>query len=75
MPPVIKEPRKAFDHVIDAARFLDFCLETEELREDPLPQMTIQAVMEKMQHERVFGPLRSILAEAREMEEQNGVVW
>jgi hypothetical protein len=72
--PVIKEPRKSYDHLIDAARFLDFCLEVEGVREEPIPQMTLAAAMAKAQKDRVFGPLRAVLDEARELEEAYGIV-
>ncbi len=75
--PVVKEPRKAFDHLIDAARFLDFALEVEGLRPDPMPAMTIEAVMEKAQKDRIFGPLRAIMEEAGRVEEAmtDGNLW
>jgi hypothetical protein len=69
--PVVKEPRKAFDHLIDASRFVDFCLEVEGLREAPLPAMTVKAMVEQAQRDRVFGPLRAVLKEAKEQEEAN----
>ncbi|MHC4698953.1 MAG: hypothetical protein ACYTFQ_00100 [Planctomycetota bacterium] len=74
--PVVKEPRKMFDHLIDASRFVDFALELEGIRETPLPAMTVAAMMEQAQRNSVFGPLRAVLDEAAEMEEQHGVgIW
>jgi hypothetical protein len=73
--PVIKEPRKSYDHLIDAARFLDFCLEAEGPREDPVPRMTLAAAMEKAQRDRIFGPLRAVLDDAAGWEETHGISW
>jgi hypothetical protein len=75
--PVVKEPRKAFDHLIDASRMLDFALEIEGLLPEALPAMTMQAMMEKAQKDRIFGPLRAVLEHAGEIEEamKNDVWW
>jgi hypothetical protein len=71
--PVIKEPRKADDHLIDAARFLDFSLAVEGLREEPPPVFTMKEAWDRHQRDRVWGPLKAVLRAAKEMEEDRYV--
>lgn len=72
--PVIVEPRKAYDHLIDALRFALFALQVEGPREAPPPAITVKEAWERAQKERIFGPLRDVLQEAKEWEELHGIV-
>jgi len=70
-PPVIREPRKEYDHLIDAFRFVLLMLaEAGPLEVEPAP-LTIADAWRQAQRERIFGPLRV----AKEQGAQDGGTW
>jgi hypothetical protein len=68
--PVIKEPRKAYDHLIDALRFLFFSLEVHGVRDEAPPPISEKDAWEHAMKERLFGPLRRAKRDAEEMRER-----
>jgi hypothetical protein len=65
--PTVKEPRKSYDHVIDALRFIIVPLmDLGPLDELPAP-VTTKDAWERAQRERVFGPLNRAMAWGEEI--------
>lgn len=69
--PVIKEPKKEYDHLLDALRFILVPLKDVGPREDPPPIITMAEAWERHRKLRVHGPLKAILERA----EREGGVW
>ena len=63
--PAIKEPRKEEDHIIDAMRFLMFYLQLLGPREAAPNAPDFQTAWKNAQRDRITGPLRDVLAQAR----------
>lgn len=59
--PVIREPRKEYDHVLDAGRMILLPLADEGPLTEPPPAYTLNEAWDMEQRERVHGPLRGIL--------------
>lgn len=68
--PAIKEPRKEYDHCIDASRFLEITLRNEGVLEEEKPATTFADEWKAAQRARLTGPLQQMLADA---EEQGGI--
>lgn len=66
--PVVIEPRKEYDHLVDALRFILVMLKTMGPLEEPPPPITIKEAWERAQRERIFGPLREMMRRARQAE-------
>jgi hypothetical protein len=62
--PVIREPKKEYDHILDALRFITIPLMEEGAYEEEPPALTVAEEWKRQQRERVHGPLRDLLAEA-----------
>lgn len=71
--PTVKEPRKEYDHLLDALRFILMMLEAEGPREEPPPVLTQAEAWKRARNEVVQGPLREILAKAKDHKERFGV--
>lgn len=67
----IREPIKAFDHVLDADRFVTIPLEELGPRTEPLPSVSLKDAVKQEQRERIFGPLRDMLQRG----EDQGGTW
>lgn len=63
-PPVIVEPKKEFDHILDAFRYALFVLEVAGPREEAPPAITFKQAWDNAQRDRILGPLRAALAHA-----------
>lgn len=70
-PPVVVEPRKEYDHLIDAMRFVWVMLEFLGPRPRPARAISTAEAAELARRERIFGPLKDILGRA----EQMGGIW
>lgn len=68
--PAIKEPRKEFDHLIDAMRFLMVTLRVEGPTEEEKPVTTFKAEWEQAQRQRLWNPLKEMMEKA---EEEGGI--
>jgi len=62
--PVIREPRKDYDHVMDALRFAAVPLSEMGPLETPPPILTIKEAVEAQQRARFWGPLRGLMDRA-----------
>lgn len=71
--PVIVEPRKEYDHLIDACRFVWTMLAQMGPTDEAPSPVSIHEAWEQAQKERLFGPLKADLAEARARDE--GMMW
>ncbi len=64
--PTVKEPRKSYDHLCDALRFIIVPLMELGPYTDPPPPVTMKEAWEQHRKDRVFGPLKAVLREAEE---------
>jgi len=69
--PVIREPKKEYDHILDALRFITIPLVEEGAYEEEPPALTVQEEWARRKREMIHKPLRDILEEA----ERRGGMW
>lgn len=69
--PVIREPKKDYDHLIDAGRFILLPLADAGPLEEPPPPLTLADAWNNRRKEQLHGPLREILKRA----EEKGGMW
>ena len=62
--PVIIEPKKAYDHLCDALRFIVVTMRMLGPLDELPPPVTVQEAWENQIKERLHGPLREAMAEA-----------
>lgn len=69
---LIKRPAEGNDHLCDASRFALLCLDNHGPLDMPARASTFKEAWERAQRDAVTGPLRRMLEEAREREENSG---
>jgi hypothetical protein len=66
----LKQPKKGYDHVLDAFRFVMILMDNMGPLEEPPDPITAAEVWEHMQRESLFGPLREHLRVGAQREEE-----
>lgn len=72
--PVIREPKKEYDHLLDALRFVLIPMAKDGPLDEPPPVITLKGAMKAQRMDAVWGPLREMLNEGARRDEEMGLV-